>query len=161
MRPWRGPARHRAWRSRIALFSLPFLLVWMTGCTHYVPIGPDRLDRGDPVRAVIAPRAVEVGDIAVRDAETVDGEFVQMDADRLYLSAMQITTRSGRKFEGLGHTVELERSAVQELMAKRIHVGRTLLFSGAIATGAVLLGLLVGGGESAGEGPPGNGGTQQ
>ena len=159
MRPWRGPARRRAWRSRIALVSLPFLLVWTTGCTHYVPIGPDRLDRGDPVRAVIAPRAVEVGDIAVRDAETVDGEFVRLDADRLYLSAMHLTTRSGREFEGLGHTVELERSAVQDLMVKQIHVGRTLLFTGAIATGAFILQMILPGGEGTTEGPPGNGGT--
>lgn len=161
MRPWIGPARQRAWRSRIALFSLPFLLVWTTGCTHYVPIGPDPLERGDPVRAVIAPRAVEVGDIAVRDVETVDGEFVQADQDRLYLSAMRLTTRSGREFQGLGHTVDLERSGIQDLMAKRLHVGRTLLFTGALATGAVLLQMVLSGGESTAEGPPGNGGTPQ
>lgn len=161
MGPRRGSARRRVWRSRIALFSLPFLLVSLTGCTHYIPIGPDRLDRGDPVRVVIPPRSLEVGDIAVRDVETVDGEFVRLDPDRMYLSAMWLTTRTGREFDGLGHTVDLERSAIEDLMVKRIHVGRTLLFTGVIATGAVVLGLLVEGGESGGEGPPGNGGTQQ
>ena len=161
MRPRRGRARQRAWRSRIALFSLPFLLVMMTGCTHYVPVGPERLDRGDPVRAVIAPRAVEVGDIAVRDVETLDGEFIQLDSDRIYLSAMWLTNRNGREFDGLGHTVELDRTGIQDLMAKKVHVGRTLLFTGALATGAVLLQMVLSGGESTAEGPPGNGGTPQ
>jgi hypothetical protein len=147
---WRGGAGRRL----VALL----MLVVLPGCYHYVPVDAETPARGDAIRAQVPGLTVEVGDVAVRAVETVDGEFIGWNGDRLFLSATWLTTQGGRGFDGLHYTVDLERQNVNALLEKRLHTGNTVLMAGAVTAGAVLLHALLQGNLIKAEGPSGPGG---
>lgn len=155
-----GRALVRVGASRAILLLGALLL---GGCYRYVPSDTDGLRRGDPVRAQVSGVPVEVGDIAVRDVTTVDGEFVSIMDQQVYLSAMRVTNRAGREFDGLRSTVAIERTSLDGLFEKRLDVTNTALAAAALTAGAVLLHTILdsaGGISGQGSGGGGGGGAQ-
>ena len=155
-----GRARFRGGASRAALLLGVLLL---GGCYHYVPSEAEALRRGDPVRARVSGVPVEVGDIAVRDVTTVDGELVSVMDRQVYLSAMRLTNRAGREFDGLRSTVAIERASLDGLFEKRLDATNTALAAAALTAGAVLLHTILdssGGVSGRGSGGGGGGGAQ-
>lgn len=154
------PGRQSRPRGAKALGRLlaPLILLSLAGCYHYVPVDPDAPARGDAIRAQVPGLTVEVGDVAVRSVATVDGEFISVTADRLLMSATWLTNESGRGFDGLHYTVDLERQNLNALLEKKLHTRNTVLMAGAMTAGAVLLHALLQGNLIKADGPSGPGG---
>lgn len=134
-----------------------FVAAATTGCFTYVPAEIEGPSRGETIRAHLSPPlTVPVGDIAVQQTESVAGEVVRWSDQYLVLSAQTLISSSGQDFLGRGFTVQLPRSSLVQLEARRFSTWRTALLTGGIIAGSVILGILAqegfGGGDADGGG---------
>jgi hypothetical protein len=154
-------ARTLACRAALTVLALTAL----TGCYKYTPVeeGVEVIRRGESMRvALTQPIEVDLGSITVNDAVAVRGEFIQQEEDgTIVLAAFGTTSPTGAEMTGDGKTVRIPLDAVSGVERKTMDAGATALTVGAIAGGAVAIGVTAlsggeGGGDSGGPGgePP-------
>jgi hypothetical protein len=136
-----------------ALFSAALVL---NGCYTYVA-APPTLPRGTSVRVQLqAPQDIRLREVTVNGASRVDGEVVNLEPDRLTLSAFSVVTAFGGEYLAHGRTVTLSRNALARIDRKRFSVWRTAVLAAAGFGAAVLFDRVVdrigSGGDGGGSG---------
>jgi len=145
--------------SRIA--GIAALLLLAGGCYRYVPVdagGPQPTRTSDVRVFLAAPLSVPLKGITINRARRVDGEFIAMRGDSVFLSATAVIDAAGIEHPADGETVRIGRDHLDHVELRRPALARTLLAAGGvIAFGTMTSVALADGG---GGGRSGSGGGQ-
>jgi len=135
------------------------LLITGGGCYKYVPMGAGTPApaRASDVRVFLAtPLAVPLDGITINSARRVDGEFIAMTRDSIFVSAVNVVDAGGTEHAANAETVKIGQDHVDHVELRRPALARTLLAAGgAIAFGTITSVALAdggGGGRSGGSG---------
>ncbi len=143
----------------LALLGAAAILVSVGGCYKYVPLGAGAPEpaRASDVRVFLAaPLAVPLDGITINSARRVDGEFIAMTRDSIFVSAFNVVDVGGIQHAADAETVKIGRDHVDHLELRRPALARTLLAAGSVIAFGTMTSVAIadggGGGRSGGSG---------
>jgi hypothetical protein len=143
----------------LAALGAAALLICGSGCYKYVPLdaGTPAPARASDVRVFLAaPLAVPLDGITINAARRVDGEFIAMSSDSIFLSAVNVVDAGGTEHIADAETVKIGRDHVDHVELRRPALARTLLAAGGIIVFGTVTSVALtdggGGGRSGGSG---------
>ena len=140
-------------RRRDLRATVAALLIGLTGCYSYVPLGTSRPERGAEIRARLSrPADLTLTEVTVNDVVALDAEVVRSGEDSLVVSAMSLRSQSGAAFSAAGESVSIPATSIESLEAKRFSVVRSSVLIVAASAAASLLFAALGTLESGGSG---------
>ncbi len=134
------------------------LLLALSGCYLYAPVGEAVPERGSEVKARLAPtQDLDLGEITVRDVDEVEGVVYRATPDSLAVSSTWLHSRAGARFGTNGAIFYFERGSVDDVQVRRLHAARSVVAVAAfLSIGAGLFNFIASpGGDQSGEPPKG------
>ena len=111
-----------------------------SGCYSYQTVGIDEVRPGRDVRVrVTGEEGVRVSEVVGYTTRDVEGKVIDLDADALLLTVPAQTAIEGSSLRRFHQRIDVPRSAVVEIEARRLNATKTFLATG----GAALAGAVV------------------
>ena len=139
--------------TRDLMRALLVLLIPVSACLSYKPLGDVAPVRGAEVVATVAPLDARVGEITVHGVTKVEGRVAFADSDSLVIAGKRFVSQTGAEYQSIGDAVTIPRIQVVEIRQKRLSPWKTAIAFG--ATGAAVAAIIAGVGPLSGFGSGG------
>ncbi len=129
------------------------LLLCLTACMSYTPLGNITPARGAEVVATVAPLDARIGELTVHGVTRVEGRVAFADSDSLIITGNRFISQTGAEYRSIGDAVTIPRAQVTEIKQKHVSAWKTAIAFG--ASGAAVAAIIAGVGPLAGFGSGG------
>ena len=138
------------------------LVVAVSGCFRYVPVGGTRPQPGQEIRVVVSePVEVELNRVTLREAKLLGGPLVRWNQDSVVVSTWWVESQGGLRQQGEGELVGIPVVNIAFVETKDLATGKSVLLGSAIVVGVLAAlnqffseSIFGSGGQTGGDGPP-------